>query len=628
MAEFQFKIDTVIVDHPKNWREIEIVYKRDDNIVGWFTTYSSVFEWIGTGYSAIKSAFDADICDTVAVDIEWRCSRFDSFTNLFSGDIVLKEMKWSEDFTCMSSAEVELNTCVADFLEYFDKEFDINEDKTKSFQGVGSPGSNLTEPLEQINATFEVPSEATYNSLGYPDQYGGRIFDVMDNNVQWMTDDCMTLESTFLSTVYAPTILRIDFTTDPTNGDTITFRVSDQSWFNHRYELEVDVNWVANLEKVLLGSQSDIKPTFYQSNAYDVVHSVPGGGITNRFDVFYFYGVDITSSNFATGVGTFTEFQAQVVGGDGLFLSNGRLLIDKERTDKGNCVFTFGDLYEALDRLFDLGIQLIFNVTWKVKIERKEDILSTPSTLTIRNVKNIGRSVNQAKFAFAVALGNEYEAIPTYSGEIVGAMPEESTNLKHATENFNCGLMDRTIQKEFWCNTGNKLNVTVSEEKEYDEDLFIIDTVVNGGNRDALKCQYRYYDHVVANAFETRSCYNVWFRPEALFPYASFTLPIREDATAINGISRTVRSVFTVAGSFAVTILADDLDSVPTNAGFSYKFVEFERHISKSDFDAIQQLQKITFNPGSTPGDDVTGFIVEIRHRVFDGRTMFKLETS
>ena len=597
MAELRFYLDSQLVDHPKNWKTIEKVRQRDGQIIGWFTEFTSVLEWVGTGYNVINEARIADLCGSVSVLIECRKSEFNAWETFIEGIINVETVGWGEENNCYAKAEVEQNACVSDFVLAYEKPFDFREPKTKSFSGIGSPGSNLPNIVEQINDTFEAPTGVSYNSLGYPDQYGAKIKDLFNNMIEWATDDCMSLESDFFDADYQPCIIRYEVTTAPSNGDTISLKLTDESWHNYEFRCEIDASWIGNWEKVLLGSVNDLKPSYFRANPFNVVHTTIGS--TERFDIYCYYEVEIVSSSFGTGAGSVTKIQNQIVGGSGWYIGNGLMFTNQQPSEKGTAEITFKELFAACDGLADLGIQIIDNSGQKLKIERKEDILSTATSYTIRNVRNIKRSNNEARTGINIILGNEAESLPAYSGEVVGGMPIETTALKNPSSQFNCEVIEKTIDKKIWVNLADKMNLVCSEEKEFDQDFFIIDTELSGSTRIAKKYGYRYYDSVSSLSFENSYIYNAWLRAEALFKYQAYTMPLRSPLFTLSSDTENVRNIYTTGGGFSTSILPEDLESVPDNPGFSYQFAEFEAYLSNDDFNNIGVSQKLIFNPGN-----------------------------
>ena len=450
LPEIRFKIDGTEVDAPENWKDLEIVRKRDDKIEGWYTLFSSVLEFSGNGYTAIKAAVDSDLCDNLTILVESRCSRFESWSTLVDGVIVTKDVEFTEASPCLARVTIEQNACVNQFLDNFDKPFDFSYETTISGTSV------LTVPTEQINDMLEAPSGDSAASEGWPDSYGARLFDVLDNMIQYYTDDCMQLDSTYLSTVYQPCIIRFDVTTAPANGDTISLEVEDDRGARFSFSLEVDASWITRWRQVILLSDNDDKPSLYITVPYAATHTTTGTP-SEQFDIEFYHNVDIISSSFGTGAGTVTKIQNYTRGGNGIFIGNGLSLINSRPDSPGTLRTSFNKLFFQVRRLLDVGLQIKeVGGNWKISIEPIEDILSTATPLTIRGVENVFYEYDTDLIGNQVVLGNESESLPDYSGAS-GADPVENTEEDFSLNPNECGVINRVVDKEYWALMADKI---------------------------------------------------------------------------------------------------------------------------------------------------------------------------
>ena len=631
MAKFRFSLDAVVVSHPRNWRDIEIVYERDEKIKGWFVKYTTQFEWVGDAYAAIKTAFDLDICDTMDFLLERRCSRFESWTTVFEGVIILEDIKWSEDYMCKIDSVVELNECLDDFIDYLEKDFDINTDGTKSYtKEPGSPGSALTSPIEDIKdwpiygtsppLFWAIHSFPVYNDV----QQGAKIETVLSNMIRWMTDDCMDLESDFFTTDRVPTIIRFDVTSAPANGDFISLEVRDAFNDTYKYEMEVDATWIATWEKVLSLSETIEVPTRVFTDAFNVTHATVT--TTERFEIYYYGEMEIVSSSFGTGAGTVTIEQDYVYGGNQLFIASGLMLQGKSPDEVGSGSLNFVQLFEYLTSRFDLGI--VFEDVagdWKVKIEPISDILSSSSSVTIRGVKNISREVIKDNIFIRADVGRVNAQYTYYHPFRNPSRIVQISNQELSEFDWACGVQDRTSDGSFYSGYGAKIDdiINTNTDDQFAKDWTMLE-VYNSGPVKAFPFNYRFYDATVLNAFAEVNVYNVPYIPQMLYLNHKFTLPERVMAAPTE-----YENTWTPGGGFGFSANATGgTQTIAAGAGYSSEDIIFDKFISNTDFDLIINVQKITYNPGTNPANDELGFIKKVSHNIYSGMTHFELEST
>lgn len=625
MAELRFKFDTVEVDHPQNWRELAIKYQRDEILNGLFTQFTTILEWVGSAYDAIDTAITTGICTTIDVDIEWRCSKFDAFANLFSGIIVLEDLQRDED-NCIINAAVEQFDCVKAFLDKIDYEIDLNIDDSISGDVV------MTTPIEEILAPFESQTGVSYAVLVQPDVQGYRVKTMMDFITKFLTDDCLKFTSTFFTTDYIPQIIRIEFTANPANGDTISIRLRDkiyQKEFLCQVVVDTARSFYDDFKNVIVLSSNDDTPEDIFVEPANVTASTPGGGILARIDIKNYHEMEIVSFSAGTGTGSAVIQTAFVNGMEGLFMSNGRLIKSDQTTNRGLHKVTFREVFVELSKLLDLGIsfeEIAGDPT--LRVEPIDFYLDTTSALTIRNIKGSQTSFDPTKIGPSALLGLQSQNWDAYtfstgisSIEIQG---QNFTDLSFAFISYDCGsAFDRQVDETYYHHFGEKIDTVNSGTGEDDDGNYFIMCEANGPNWDAFKFSFNYFDFASDVAFENWHCYNKIFISDVLPHYHQYTLPaLKAGNFSLGTVLQT--NEFTAGGVFQIT-KSGAAATTTEGDGYTNKLWAFTKFISKADFDLIVDSQVITINTGSVPGDDVTTFIIEVEFRVFDGQTQFRL---
>ena len=398
--ELRVKFDTVIVNNPRNWRDLAVKYERDSSIKGLFVKYTSVLEFTGDAYDAFITARESQLCEKIDVDLEIRCSRFDSWQSLFSGVILVQD---SKNVACDGLCEVTIEQ--NDKNHFFFKNRGFGVDLNGQNDDFGSQSWNDI-PL------FLVPGGGTTglpaNSYGYP-------LDTMFADILERNGTGMGLSSNVLTTAHQSQVINIDFTVAPAAGETIEFIVTDEWGHVHTYQAEADATaattWTRFENVLLLSTNSE--PTKRMGEAADVTRSTPGGGVIQRFAITFHFETTVNSLSVGSGAATATTATSHVFGADSVRFADSSSIRGgasewfifspgRGGTGPGRYKISFEDLFTKISPILDLGITL--TDAGNVRIEPAEYFLDTTSTLTIRNVKNIVEEYDERRFGDRVLL--------------------------------------------------------------------------------------------------------------------------------------------------------------------------------------------------------------------------------
>lgn len=617
MAELRFKFDTVEVENPINWQDIKIKYERDKVVKGFFTQYTSILNFVGDAWDALITARDANLCDTIDVLVEWRCSRFDSFTTLFEGVIFVHQVIY--DVTnCIGKAKIEQNDAAFAFLQNKSFEFDTAD----SYAG---------QEWKLVDS-FDPPAVAYTNGIGY----ASLLTDLITNLVDYISESRLGFHSDYMTTAYQQTTIQLDFTTHPGIGDTISFSYNDEWGDTHVYTTEFQLNpgnTYNNFELTLLLNTAGSLPSLRRSEVANVVRSNPGGGVLERFTISIFFETFLDAASAGTGVVVLTKPQTYQDGWEDVCISKYNWLVGLVQSipeififsptsggiERGSVRISFDELFNMISPIRDFGfsIEKILG-SWVVRIEELEHYLDPTSTVTLRDIKDMEITYDPNDFGNSVLLSKENEkentAIeehPTTSG----------TEDEYALPDFDCDtIYDRRVPKEMNCLRGNTIADIVAGTITETDQWFLFYKVIAPSPHAMRQFLYKVWDSGLS-AFGLNYYANVPLHPLKQLTWNAYTLP------TVTFTTNTRTKSWTIAGGFTL-VNVPVAGTITQGAGFSAKIATFNRFITKADYDLIVNSQKITVNTGSDPVDDEDGFILDVNHNISDGLTRFKLSLA
>lgn len=169
---------TLLTNTPIGWDKAKIKSKRDKDIRGLFTNYTTDLEFWGDGFDYLDNILNQDYCQTVEVTIDSNDCTGEWETE-FNGTIAL---------TQITKYDVERKTITTKIL---DESFDakINNNKSlKAFVDVGTSknGEDIT-PVTPVDISFFLPT-ANFNTYIGTAREGYRVYDCFRFIIDYMTD--------------------------------------------------------------------------------------------------------------------------------------------------------------------------------------------------------------------------------------------------------------------------------------------------------------------------------------------------------------------------------------------------------------------------------------------------------
>ena len=641
MAEIKVTFDAVEVDNPINWKEISIRYKRDKVLNGLYTQYTSDLKWTGNAYQAIITALTSNPCGIIAVVISSRCSSFDSFTELFSGEISLSDIE-IDATNCIATAAVEQSDCISRFINLVDKLVDF--ETPYALDGVTA----MTSPVQLINDMFVAyaTSGTLWTAQGWNDPYAVSLYDAFEFIAKYLTNDCLKFTSDFFSTAYQSQIVRIDFTGNPANGENIVIECTDdftgiQYSYTAEYQTGLGVPAYELVRNTLVANNSlpsTAAAHIFSNGICGVDYSVPGGGVNARFDLIFHMPTTITAFTYGSGTATQTEIQSFQKGGKDMFFTNEKGLLAVSPQEYGTNSISFTDLYGFAKNIFDLGMSFEESGgVWYLRIEPAEYYLDVTSALTLRNIKDIQWKYDKDQLANSVAVGTEYQKYIPYTGVSTNENKGENREFfgtRFPTTTTDCNsIIDRSVSPDYYHLLGDKMNAAANGDDAFKDQIYLIHCYESGGNYYPFEYRIDNYDLVVFTTYYDLVVYNKTTSWANLLYYHAYTSP-EVDVTAYSSSIKTdtvIRSgVYGGAPPYTFTATNATTGSVVISEGDGYtnRLYSFTDYLSKTDWDLIVDSQRITINSGSDPTNDKDGFIDDAIFNVFDGRTQFTIRTK
>lgn len=621
MSEFRFKMDTVIVDHPVNWREIKIRYERDERINGLFIKYSTVIEWTGTGYDALVTAKAVGLCDTVDILIESRCSRFSAFATETEGVVIIRDVVF--DVTnCTASAPIEQNDGNAIFMSNIGTDYDI-----------GLSGTLATTQWEAVTGSFA--SFPGINNCNAAAPINGfflkKVFWAFDQLIDQASNGKLALVSDLFSDTYTEQIIRIEFTTIPANTETAVLTLTDMFGHTHIYSCQsngVAATFFVDWERTLTLSNKAV-PSRREAEIALVARSTVGP--VERFDCTIYFPVTIVSFTFGTGTATAVTQQAYAYGLNELRIVNSMQRVGSNfstntggawaQMKAGLSVFNFLEFFAACSSFANLGMAFEESGgNWFVRIEEVDFFYTSTPLITIRDIKNITNEIIDKNLPNEVLIGMIPDGDAMIYGDDNDAFTTNETDIILDTI-YDCDtdrLFDRRAETEFMCMLGYTLyDDLLNAAGTRKNDFFHYFCWTNNGASTARNWEYEVYEFITPQS-NNRCHYDIILQRNASLERQEFNMP---EYTYFLG---TYTKAFTTAGGFTYVELEPADQRGPGDA-FAPILWKFDRNISRTDWATIINQNQITLNPGSDPVDDVDAFIRLAVHSLWTGETTFEL---
>lgn len=333
---------------------------RDKDIQGLFTTLVSNLTFWGDGYDVIQAALvSVGLCGTIPISITEDC---DVDPLAFEGLIYLSDVEIDE-FKCTASVSAEDNSLASLVMRLKDTKVRVNNGRTIDGSALSSIGTNLDAG----------------GSVGIKTWF--RYEDLMEHVLNYITDNGISVVSTFLNTNYqeaeytwtctstgAAAAITISFT-DPLGVSRITsFSISP---------LLTDDQYAEQIGLGMLGNNPNYPP----------FNGVGPISVTRSANVLTlkFIG-NISNLSFTlNGTGTVTPVivKGGSYGANNVYLINGAKL-----QDNGLDFFvSFSDLI-AIGAYYNLSFEFVKNgSTQEIRIEQEPDFFDASVTATITNAK-------------------------------------------------------------------------------------------------------------------------------------------------------------------------------------------------------------------------------------------------
>ena len=179
----RFKLDAALVTDPLNWKETQITVNRDEDTDGivWEVSSEYVFGNRNSGaYSTLRTAYDADPCDSFDFELEYACGGA-ALSTLWEGVLYVADIEWNLR-RCEARAKITDTSYIA--------KIQANRG-IKVLIGVGRSKNDVsyTGATQQSIALFR-PDTGTYPGGYNVEAY--TVADALEDIVAFCTDDTVT----------------------------------------------------------------------------------------------------------------------------------------------------------------------------------------------------------------------------------------------------------------------------------------------------------------------------------------------------------------------------------------------------------------------------------------------------
>lgn len=256
---FKFYLDgSLLTYQPEGWKDLITSIARDKSVKGVLQTVDASLEFIGDGYTALKSAFDSGFCEAVTLKIYQTTNGQDYL--IHDGLIHLSDCEWNLNKQIVK-AKVEDNSWYSRIGNNKGLEATLNTSTSKNGETIQAASPFALTMHKQSDGTDYVDTRSAY-----------KVYDVLRFLVDYMTDGQVDFASDCFDTggQYEGYCIMTGFEATNHNGAVIP-RLSFTQAFT---ELNKKFNLGFTIENGLSAPTLRIEPFdyFYQS---DISYALP-----------------------------------------------------------------------------------------------------------------------------------------------------------------------------------------------------------------------------------------------------------------------------------------------------------------------------------------------------------------
>ncbi len=282
---FRFYLDNNLVSDPINWSEFSETIERDDVIKGLLPKYEIKLQFTGGAYDYLLQQLIANgFCKLVELRVEYRCSG-GNYDTILNGYIFLTECKFN------------LNKCIVD-CEVEDNNFGARIYRNKSIKvyldTLLTKNEEVLTACDYDSISFFTPLTGTYGGTA---RKVYNIHDVFRFLVEFMSDNLVGFESTYLSTInmtlisgdgirnpiagLAPFVSFEDVFKEVNKKFPIAFTMIEGSDGRPTLKIEEEGYFFNQTDSIQIDNIEDLRQSFNNEVLYS---SVKFGGITATFN--------------------------------------------------------------------------------------------------------------------------------------------------------------------------------------------------------------------------------------------------------------------------------------------------------------------------------------------------------
>lgn len=611
MSQYRFTLDSIHVlnDMPIGWDESEITIKRDKEIKGLFISYITDLKFYGDGYDYLKGQRDFwGHCKEIDILIEYKCEEDENFETLFEGIIRLRDIEWDED-KCFASCDIQDNNLSALLL-------DRSEIPVNLYTTLSLSGEVLTQKGQ--NVVFLDPNDGVSQIGSAPICW--TIFNSFKHILEYISDNQITFVSDFFSVNYPQLeTWEVEYTGVFVAGNVITVQYTN--YFG----------------------QSQTASAAYDScgNPYDTTERLFGyktttsgmNTVPDEWDFSTFMGTDdftfnpkiilstpLPYSNISISITggasqptvSVTKKQNFIYGMRDLVIANGFLLRGGGLTDPSKAVnISFKDLFVEMSKYFNLSFSLknISSVP-TLRIEPTSYFFTQTQSIRLENVPNLKYKISDAFSRSKIKIGDANVSQNNDDGSIFHSKYTwiDEDGCSESEINANNTLITANWEEI-------EAQVNGSAELTNDTKLYIVQT----RNYPNISATNRTDNNEFVNT-------NIPFFTHYNVPAACSRTRVYFYNTFITNYHKIRNWLFNLSGDVKNEgrVITNDV-SLKLEREY-----EFEYPLS---YDQIKTLINntelfITFNKGTNPGDDLQGYIQEVKFKIKTGLTKFNLLTT
>lgn len=259
-SAWQFYLDDVLTNDPIGFDDAVLNLERDPEIDGLFVKYTNKLTWYGPSYDYIKAAFRSNFCDTIKVDIMYRC-KDGTYDLLFRGILILSDMEFDEQ-NCTVIASIEDDS--------FSGKITRNKSMLAKVNVALSKNAVAITPVTASPMTmFTVSTGVALADLR--DAY--KVSDCLRFLIDFMTDGTVGFVSDYFTTGYGKLAYLMSGKEIRTfNGDAPTISFKELFVFlNKKFNISFSLQVVAG-QRVM---RIENKEYFYSTSALMTLPNVP-----------------------------------------------------------------------------------------------------------------------------------------------------------------------------------------------------------------------------------------------------------------------------------------------------------------------------------------------------------------